>query len=239
MTRWRYRQMRHFTVVFIAALALGGCVTTSFQTQKTLPKDESQRRIVVLPPDVELDILHVGGIAEPNAEWTSEARKFIAQSLGEEFQADHVTLVSGTKITADPTKDSRENQLLKLHQMVGKSILLYQFDGPMQLPTKANSFDWSLGPDTSYLQKKYGADYALFVFVRDSYSSDARKAAMIVAALFGVGIPGGYQLGFASLVDLRTGEVVWFNRLIRSTGDLRTEPAARETVAQLLANFPK
>ena len=32
-------------------------------------------------------------------------------------------------------------------------------------------------------------------------------------ALLGVGLAGGSQTGYASLVDLRTGRVVWFNNL--------------------------
>lgn len=237
------RHRLHFAAILVAAVtasvALGGCATSSFRTEKNLPADAGQRRIVVLPPDVRLDVLHVGGVPEPNAEWTKEARHFIVQSLGERFHTIHATLINGAKITPDPTGDPREYQLLKLHRVVGNAILLHQYPGPLQLPTKANSFDWSLGPGTSYLRKKYGADYALFVYVRDSYSSDARKAVIFVGALLGVAIQGGLQVGFASLVDLRNGNVVWFNRLIRDTGDLRTAPAAEETVAQLLSNFPQ
>ena len=64
-------------------------------------------------------------------------------------------------------------------------------------------------------------------------------AIFLAAALFGVGIQGGSQLGFASLVDLKTGNVVWFNRLARASGDLRTEAPAEETVKTLLTSFPK
>ena len=42
-------------------------------------------------------------------------------------------------------------------------------------------------------------------------------------------MPGGQQVGFASLVDLNSGQVVWFNRLARETGDLRTADEAAET----------
>ncbi|TDI64474.1 MAG: hypothetical protein E2O90_09770 [Alphaproteobacteria bacterium] len=108
-----------------------------------------------------------------------------------------------------------------------------------RLPTKKDKFAWTMGPGTAYLKQKYGADYALFVFVRDSYSSSGRVAAIIFAALLGVQIQGGVQLGFSSLVDLNTGEVVWFNRLFRGTGDLRTPAGANETVGVLLSNFPQ
>ena len=88
------------------------------------------------------------------------------------------------------------------------------------------------------LQEKTGADYALFTWVRDSYASSERKAALVAMALLGVGLAGGVQIGYASLIDLRTGQVMWFNNLARATGDLREEKPALETVEALLRNFP-
>jgi hypothetical protein len=54
-----------------------------------------------------------------------------------------------------------------------------------------------------------------------------------------VGITAGSQIGYASLVDLETGQVLWFNRLARGTGDLREAGAASESVHALLTGFPK
>ena len=50
---------------------------------------------------------------------------------------------------------------------------------------------------------------------------------------------GGEQHGFASLVDLRSGDIVWFNRLLSVVGDLRTEEPAAKTVSQLLEGLPQ
>jgi hypothetical protein len=227
------------TVLAIVTAILAGCVTTTHQTGKTLPKNDGARRIIVLPPDVELSILHAGGVPEVNAEWTRNARMHIADDLAERFRRMNIALVNGDRIALESAGDSSELQLLKLHEVVGASILNHQYQGPRQLPTKVNSFDWSLGTETRHLATKHGGDYALFVFVRDSYSSDARIATMIIAAAFGVGIQGGTQIGYASLVDLHSGDVVWFNVLRRATGDLRTAEAAQETVNLLLANFPQ
>jgi hypothetical protein len=59
---------------------------------------------------------------------------------------------------------------------------------------------------------------------------------IVVGALLGVGVPGGAQVGFASVVDLRTGDIVWFHRLVRPHGDLRTPDAAGETVKALVSD---
>ena len=85
------------------------------------------------------------------------------------------------------------------------------------------------------LREATGADYALFTYVRDSYSSGGRVAMRVIGfLLLGGDVGGGYQIGLASLVDLRTGQVVWHNLLVDQTGDLRDEAGARETTEDLL-----
>ncbi len=121
---------------------------------------------------------------------------------------------------------------------MGQAILLHLYNPALKLPSKGDALDWTLGPGAGALRSHYGADYALFVFVRDSYTSGGRAMLMIGAALFGVSVPGGQQTGFASLVDLRTGNIVWFNRIINNSGDLRTAAPAQKTVDDLLKELP-
>jgi hypothetical protein len=54
-----------------------------------------------------------------------------------------------------------------------------------------------------------------------------------------VAVQGGSQVGFVSLVDLETGNIVWFNRLARRSGDLRTAESAREVAQTLLEGLPR
>ncbi len=61
---------------------------------------------------------------------------------------------------------------------------------------------------------------------------------MLFAAAAGIGIQGGVHYGIASLVDLRTGNIVWFNQLTSTTGDLRTEKPANEAVHTLMTGLP-
>lgn len=126
-----------------------------------------------------------------------------------------------------------------MHRAVGSAVLVHQYIPGQQLPNKEGKFDWSLGPEVAAIAQTHAADYALFLFVRDSYASAGRVGVMVVAALLGVGVPGGAQIGFASLVDLRTGDIVWFNRLARGHGDLRTPEAAAETVRELVSDSLK
>jgi len=93
-------------------------------------------------------------------------------------------------------------------------------------------------------------DYALFMHAEDSFASTGRVALQVlgIAGCF-VGfcapnIGGAGQFAYASLVDLRTGEVVWFNVLSARSqiagikmGDIRTPAGAAEMVERLLGRM--
>ncbi len=100
-------------------------------------------------------------------------------------------------------------------------------------------FDWTLGEGAQELGRTYGADYALFTYGRGSWSSGGRKALFLLAAMGGIGLQMGSQTLFASLVDLKTGRVVWFNVASASSNDdMRTPEGARKLVQSLMKNAP-
>ena len=122
--------------------------------------------------------------------------------------------------------------------IVGGTILVHKYLDPVGLATNKDVFDWTLGQEASLLADTQGANFALFVYFRDSYASAGRVAFMAAAAIFGVSVPGGRQIGYSSLVDLRNGEVVWFNFLNQAAGDLRTSEPAQVVINQLMRGVP-
>lgn len=189
-------------------------------------------KVVLLPIDVQLFSLSMGGVEEPKADWTDAARQHMAAALA----LDTV----GLKPQLLSENDADEfSELVSLHAAVASSISLHHsVAGSWALPSKAGLLDWDFADAMKPLHDKFNAQYALFLWVRDSYASAERKAAMVAMAFLGVSMTGGVQIGYASLVDLRSGKVVWFNRLARSAGDLRDAPAAQATVKELLSGFP-
>ena len=222
----------------LAGLLVGGCaqITTTARAEKW-QRITSTARVVLMTPDIELSELTAGGVLEPKAEWTERAKIHAMKALGAEIGAKNANLVIYRPPTNDPAREHAHNQLIKLHAVVGRAILVHHY-GPLKLANKDGKFDWTLGEGVSVLRADEEADYALFVFLRDSYASAGRKAAMVGLAILGVGIPGGVQFGFASLVDLTTGELVWFNRLVDPQGDLRDADPARSAITKLLAGLP-
>jgi hypothetical protein len=221
--------------VFILASAVP--VTAAAQSKNlaegfsVLPKNA---RVVIMPTDIELFSISAGGIPEPKADWTEAASRHFKTALLEKKKSLGATTTELSDKDADDVIE-----INTLHAAIARSVSLHHF-GPssFNLPTKAGKLDWSLGDTVRVIKEKTGADYALFSWIRDSYASGERVATMIVLALFGVGVPGGSQIGYASLVDLDTGRIVWFNRLLRAGGDLREADKAAETLNTLLDNFP-
>lgn len=191
-------------------------------------------KVVIMPVDIELFSVTAGGVLEPKADWTESALRYFSDALADKRKSLGLAGVELKNDDADELAD-----INALHAAVARSIALHHF-GPstLNLPTKEGKLDWSLGESVGTIRQKTGADYALFSWVRDSYASAERKAAMVALALVGVGIAGGAQVGYASLVDLKTGRVLWFNQLRRGSGDLREPDKARETAEALLDKFP-
>jgi hypothetical protein len=190
-------------------------------------------RLVVLPSDMELFSMSAGGVVEPRADWTEAAQKNFVHALGTQGKR------LGAKVTVLDTAQADDfADLVTLHRAVAEAINMHHRSGLMELATKGKALDWSLGDAVRPLKERTGADYALFTWVRDSYASNERKATMLALAAIGALSLGGEQEGYASLVDLNSGRVLWFNRIDRMSGDLRDPGPAVETVETLLKDFP-
>lgn len=239
----KMKRTRNLCVVVLCVGLVWASAHAQAPTQAPVPPGSKQlapgfaarpagSRIVLVPPDTELFSITAGGMQEPRADWTETARKHLRHYLLDAARLGHVQEL-------DERALDEFAELNSLHGAVAQSVFLHHMIGGMHaLPTKAGVLDWSLGDAVTPLRERTGADYALFTWVRDSYASAERKATMVVMAILGVGLVGGMQMGYASLVDLRDGRVVWFGHLARGTGDLREEESAKETVDALLKGFP-
>jgi len=190
-------------------------------------------KVLVAPLDVELFIMTAGGSLEPRADWTEAAQRHMKAALGERAKA---LRLGSTELSNDQADEMAE--LLALQGAVARAVAMHHV-GFLKLPTKEEKLDWHVGDVFKPLQQATGARYALFTWVRDSYASAERKAMMVGMALLGVGLSGGIQVGYATLVDLDTGRVLWFNQSARASGDLREAEPARESVKVLLSGFPE
>jgi hypothetical protein len=233
-----------FRVLLVGMLALAGtgCTTTKNEAAADFTPPQGNYRIIVMRPDIAVSVLTAGGTLEPREDWTNTARENVLNAIREQ----QLTRGGDSRIALDredagaPPETVLE--LERLHEAVGQSIQIHKYRPNAALPTKKNRFDWTLGELAIGYGKTSGYDYALFVFARDSFSSGGRQALQAVGFLgcvvgFCMLPAGGYQAAFASLVDLKTGNVVWFNHLSSSVGDIRTPEGASTMVSRLLTSM--
>lgn len=195
-------------------------------------------RIVLMRPSIRAGAQSTGGMFEPNADWTQQARENLAHALTKvQGRLGNVVADYVEPIGADPAQLAEYQELFST---VAGSVIEYQFFKGNRLPTKKRKgqFEWGLGPDIGKLPGLENADYALFITTEDHFGSTGRKILQIFAAIARVSVKSGEHKGYAGLVDLKTGELVWLNADLQMGGDVRDGNGAEKRVSQLLEGFP-
>ncbi|NJR20443.1 MAG: hypothetical protein HC777_02535 [Hyphomonadaceae bacterium] len=238
---WFWTQSRQVLLAAMLALLATACTTAQTRVAKVLPeRPAAGSGILVLQPDIELSLLTASSLTEPNSQWSNDAAANIRASLKAALETRQHRF-----ILVDPNQiiSGRANQVLRLHEAVATSILAFNY-GLETLPTRrSNDFNWTLGPGALELARLEadgtGAKYALITVGRGTYASGGRWAMAIVGTALGANVPMGGQQVYASLVELSTGNVVWFNLAIAGPqDDMRTNGGATALVTSLLKDVP-
>jgi hypothetical protein len=238
-------------VVLSASVATSACVQTRQIADLQFTPPQGDFKLLVMRPDVTVNSVTTGGLPEPRADWTEQARANIITAMrAQQAERGGNMQVLERRDQLPGVSAEAVADLERLHSAVGNSIALHKYLGA-GLPTKRKQgLDWTLGQDAVSLGQKTGYQYALFLHAEDNIVSGGRVALQVlgIAGCF-VGfcapnIGGGGQFAYASLVDLRSGEVVWFNVLQTGSqiaglkfGDMRTPDGAAQMVERLLGRM--
>ena len=239
-------------VVLGAGLGLyAGCVpvaTPALAQQKSAVRPgfaypvDHPVRILVFRPEVRVGSQSAGGVVSPDASWTRYARANITDAMT-------AARPGGAAVVFMPDAEGDAATLLAdyraLFGVVADTVRQHRLFKGDRLPTKKSGFDYTLGPGVARLAAGTGGDYALFVFTNDAYGSMGRKlrqvAGFLVAGATGVSalvVTSGQHSGYAGLVDLHTGDLLWMNVDAQMGGDPRRADGATKRVRELLKGFP-
>lgn len=210
----------------------------------TFPKD-GPVKIVLFRPDIEVASLGTSGVPTPNPDWTKDARGFIVDAIKQNQATRKTEIIPMPELTGDDAAYAAEYQ--SLYRAVANAMVVHSY--ALKLPTKKlpngkYKFDWTLGPGAKRLGQMGGGNYGLFIFGYDAYATAGRKMMQIFVLLAtsamggGVFPQGGQHFSYASLVDLDTGNIVWFNFYANKKGDIRTREGAQERANTLLSTLP-
>lgn len=233
-----------------SAIATAGCVQTRQFADVEFQPPQGDYDLLVMRPHVSVGSVTTGGLVEPRAEWTEQARAHIMEALRQQQagRGGRTTILEDRSGVPGMT-EQRVADIERLFSAVTNAIAVHRYAG-LTLPTKRRQgIDWTLGEEAVALGRATGAEYALFLYAQDAHASDGRTALQVlglVGCFIGFCAPqgGGGQAAYASLVDLRSGDVVWFNVLQTGSqlpgvtfGDLRTQDGAAQMVERLLGRM--
>jgi hypothetical protein len=232
-----------------AIASLGGCVTVSPPIGSDFRAPNDSARILVMEPDVQVNFITTGG-TELRADWSQQAEENLLTALKAELARSGETVVEFNP--AEHQDDAEMQQALLLQQAVTNAFSAHvvmispmTWGGPLP-HQKDRRESYTMGESVRELSEGVEADYALFMTSRSQIESGGMVfTKILLSTAVGVASGGSYipvygsanfRGTYISLVDLRTGEVVW----LRSTnlGDPRNAPEAATIISSILRNGP-
>ena len=171
--------MRYSGIALALALAVpvSGCVQTRQYADVQFTPPQGDYKLLVMRPDVTVGSMTTGGMVEPRADWTEQARTNILAAMREQqgLRGGSVKILDRRNELAGVSEEQVAD-LERLHMAVAQSIALHKYAGAY-LPTKrGKGIEYTLGEDAVALGRKSGFDYALFMHAEDSVASTGRIA---------------------------------------------------------------
>jgi hypothetical protein len=237
-----YRWSMVCCVVLLAA-----CATPKKSAlHESLAKSPDQtlpRKVLLLPVDIRLHEVSTGGVTEKVDEWSNTASTRAAQCVREEANSRHLfEIVEGPPLS--PEDKAALDQYIALYDVVAGSAYVASHSVYPAWTERAKTFDYTLGPGLKDLAEHTGIDAALLVSGSDYISSSGRRAAMAMGALLGaftgvVVMPaGGISFISVGVIDLRSGNVIWFGTDQSGGTDFRNEADIRRMLDGLFQTYP-
>lgn len=221
-------------VAFGIILLLAACTSTSPSLAPEITEPVARgSTILLLRPEIACHEVQTGGrLARPD--WTARAEASVQAALDGYMRERETTLVAFDPVSFSPEERAAQEAAVQSLTRLGLAR------------TPETSRNVMLNPlELAPLRDAYGADYALAIFLEESYQSLSHIAMRYsLGMIFGpvwAPMPATGQSGFASLTDLETGKVVWSN-VIATPGetltDIRDPAKARRAIDKLMQDCP-
>ena len=234
--------------IALALVVTAGCagpVKNASVHQSIAGKSEHPmpRKMLLLPADIRVHEVSAGGIVEKVDDWTDQANGHAAKAIRQIGASGNLFQVKEMPALAPEDKAALE-QHVALYELVAVSAD-FSRSGPFApWRERARNFDYTLGPGLQKLAESGDIDAAVVVIGSDYISSAGRKAQMalgvLAAALLGAAVipQGGISYVSVGVVDLRSGDLLWFSTNRGPQNDLREESNVQNTLARLFKEYP-
>ncbi len=139
------RRVMVLLLVSAVLIACGGCVTPSSQRGDRCATPPPSTNVLLIEPDIILFELTAGGLEEPRADWTEAAKVNAGKKLAESLQKTGDKLIPHQPPVNAPDKMHTQEQILKLHEVVGQTVLIHKYIPMLRPPNEARMFRLGLG----------------------------------------------------------------------------------------------
>lgn len=225
----------------VLILALAGCSRGFVHKDLASANTQGPRKVLVAQPDVRLYELGLGLVPERVVAWENQAAADIvaaADKIGREEN-----LFSAVPM---PKLDAAQQKSLEQHRALFATMARTLFEMKIKKESawshKRDAFDYTLGPGMASLREATGADVVMFFLAEDKITSSTRKvldAAVLVMSL-GMNSPASLPSSFTiGLVDLRTGNLLWYNDGMSQIRSLNTSSGVEHAMRTVLSGFPR
>jgi len=232
-------------LIVLCVVALCGCATSRTSVHRDLAQVDRSlpRKVLLLPVEIRVHEISVGGVVEKVDDWSDQAsanaRRYI-KSLANGRKVFQV--VEAPPLGADDK--AQLDQHVALYEVVAGSADLALMSPIGAWRERAKDFDYTLGPGLKPLAEHTGIDAAMILTGTDYISSAGRKAAMAMGVVLsalagGIFVPqGGISFVSVGVVDMRTGNLLWFATDQSGTTDLRNELDVQRMLEQMFQTYP-
>lgn len=237
-TRRTTRSVRALWLGSALMVGLAGCSQTrSHQFVEEAPAEAD--RVLLMPPDIVVLQLDATGLPLPRQEWTTQVEDGFA-ATAQRLLAERESQLVRYRADGDVIVPYRDDELpaVRLQRALMQTALNHHYGEGEPLPADAET-QWSLGTSVAPLRDNYDADLALFVVYRQANADTGRTMLTLVQiALFGALQPTSQSVALASLVDLRSGRLVWTNLLQAQGFDMNAPSEVEDRARELLTEMP-
>lgn len=235
-------QLARLGALVVVVTILTACVRADPYHLVEQPASSAPPRVLLMPPDVTVIEVGSAGVPLPRADWTSAVEDALVTETREILAKRGAELVRyespGEGVT--PYREA-DIPAVHMHQSVLQAVLAHHYasgGATGSLPAEAPR-DWTLGASVTPLRDAYDADFAMFLLYRQATTSVGRTVLnTLQLVLFGYPQANSRSVGFASLVDLETGAVVWTNLVQGNSFDANEPDNLPGRTRKLLRGVP-
>ena len=197
-----------------------------------------------MPADIKINRLTAGGVEEYLGDDTQKAKTLVMDAIRQELGVSHSVHFTDFDIASlGESRKAFVREQQGMFNAVSYSIIDHTYAPDSIFKDKLKNFDYTLGSELSQMAKLTDAQMVLFCSGRN-YIWTAGRTALYIFASAMVGqsanafVPVGNEYLLVSLVDMQTGDVIWFN-VVFMPGDMRNKEVVQKVVKKMLKDFPQ